>query len=85
MRALLIAAAIAFAALVAAPAGAAPLATPSSTTVVATTPSVAVEPVHYRYRRGYYYYGPRFVYVPRVYGYYYAPRHHYYRHYRRYW
>ena len=79
MKALLSAAVLALGLAAASPANAVPVANPADAAPAAA--GRAVEHVHYRYR-GYYAYdfGPRFVYVPRVYGYYYAPRYRSYRH-----
>ena len=79
MKALLSAAVLAAGIAAASPANALPVASPAGATPAAA--GSAVEQIHYRYR-GYYAYdfGPRFVYVPRVYGYYFAPRYRNYRH-----
>jgi hypothetical protein len=80
MKALLTATVLALAVAVASPANALPAANPADVKPAAAVS--AVDQVHYRNRGyAYYDYGPRFVYVPRVYGYYYAPRYRYYRRY----
>jgi hypothetical protein len=83
MKLLLTAVTLALGLLAAAPANAVP--STNAVAVVAAAETAPVEPVHYYgYRRGYAYgyIAPRFVYVPRVYGFYVGPRYGY--RYRRY-